>query len=159
VRQPLTSGNVVVTATIYARHLRLSMSAHEAVHLQGSFLDIVLSRAVVVGGGGQWSCLLDADENDRLYSVRLEPAPFLVEAKTRLVDGTVPVDRCWAFEAVSLSHDRVDDVDLHDRVPGLDVCNGLRRVQMGEDEVFVVPHRRGSLGRQVRSPVGHTEAT
>ena len=72
--------------------------------------------------------VLYADEDDRFDPVRFKPAAFLIEAKTRIVDVTVPVDRRRALEAVPLTHDRVDDVDLDDSVPGFDVGNRLRRV-------------------------------
>ena len=58
-----------------------------------------------------------------------------------------------ALEAVALAHERVDHVDLDER-PGPDVRGRLRRADVSEEQVIVIPHAGRPLGREVRRSVG-----
>src|SRR5881397_525959 len=62
------------------------------------------------------------------------------------------MDRRGAFEAVALAEDRVDDVDLDGGIRA-EVLDRLRRRDLGEDEMLVVPDRGRPLRREVRRPV------
>src|SRR5207245_7921059 len=110
-------GGWTALGAAWLSHLRASTSAHKAIQLQEALLDISFSRAVVVGGGGHGSRLLDPDEDDRLDSVRFGSAAFLVEAKTGLVDATLPVDRGRALEAISLAQNRLVNDELVNSLP------------------------------------------
>jgi hypothetical protein len=72
--------------------------------------------------------VVDPDDDDGSDALGDEAAAFLEEPKTRCVGRAVSVHGRDALEAIPLPQDGIDDVDLHDAVPGGDVGNRLRRM-------------------------------
>lgn len=116
-------------------------------------LDLLLGGAVVIGRRDEGRSTVDLDDHDRLDAIRLDPAFASVEVPTSVEGRAVTVDLGGTSESVTLAADGIDDVDLHRGVPRLDVGHGLGRVEVREDEMGVVPHRRGPLGGEVRGAV------
>src|SRR5829696_3137748 len=108
--------------------LRIGTRAREAVHRQGSGLDVLLRRTVVVGRRGHGLGVVDAHDDDRGDPLRFEPAALSIEAEASVIDGSLAVDGRRPLEAVALAHDRVDDVDLDHGVRTFDVGDRLGRV-------------------------------
>src|SRR5215204_5389647 len=123
----------------------LAFEAPEPVEAQRALLDLFFGRAVVVGGRADRGRALDTDEHDRSDPTSFEPAALVVEVEDRLVDGSLPMHGRCTLEAVALPADRIDDVDLDDRVAAFDVRHRLMRVEVGEHQVLVVPHRGRAL--------------
>jgi hypothetical protein len=61
------------------------------------------------------------------------------------------------FEAVTLAHERVDHVDLDER-PATDVRYRLRRADISEEKVIVVPDTLVPFGDRFGDPSSHTVA-
>src|SRR6185437_3210647 len=112
-------------------------------------------RSVVVGGGHQRGGVTHLDHDDRLdtsgqlRAVRAHEFDTLGEAgRSGLVDHR------RALEPVALARERVDYVDRY-RGPGRDVGGGLRRADVREEQVVVVPHPgrspRGEVRRAIRA--------
>src|SRR5215471_6459199 len=52
------------------------------------------------------------------------------------------------FEAVALTQQAIDDVDLQDRVVA-EVCDGAGRANIREHQMLIVPGSSGSLGGEI----------
>jgi hypothetical protein len=119
-------------------------------------LDLALARAGGVDGRDKRQCSLDGDEHDVLHRVGVVAA-FPQNFEAAIVSLTGFVDVGGAFEAITLTDERVDDVELYggvvaqvgDSVRGNDVC---------EDDVVVVEESRGALRERFGAPSGQTVA-
>ena len=123
--------------------------------------DLVLVCPEIVRRRYQGRNLLHFDQDNRLD----EFPPHVVatlsqEPKALFVDLALRVQHRSPLESVALPDEEVDDVDLYRGIVSK-VPHRVRRSDVGEDEVLVVPHRCRALWREVRRSVradGRSEA-
>src|SRR5262249_55583746 len=132
----------------------LAAPLHRLVTALPAFPNLRLGEARVIGRRRhrQRPPYLEHDDlSDRIRDTpRREERLHLVEERRHLiVPCTRLQDRCGTLEAIALASERIDDVDLNRRISA-QVRNRLRRADIREDEVVIVPDGNGSLRRQVR---------
>ena len=102
--------------------------------------------------GEQRGCPLDADEHDRPNPALVQSAATLKELGAGVVELTVAVHLGRPLEAVPLTTDWIDDVDLHHNVSGFDIGHRLMGMHVSEHQVSLVPTAIVPLGDRFAVP-------